>query len=349
MSTASVASTATNSFRQSTNSSVPSVTAQLAIIDVITSLILPPSSIFSSAPPSASPSLPIAPPVAAPSNSTDNGPSLGTKIGLGAGAGVLLLLISIGTCLILLHRKKHSSSTIPTETSKVKADVLRPHHSNFDFKHPFTSSPDVVVLDLMQKKETKRSLRGGRSSHLAQISEEPGSRPSSQVQEGGDRSRTISPLAYGPPDAHMSTGHISLIQSDDRISNIAQSRMHLSKIPPGDRLSLTQPGDGNSVSDIYASRQAALDTLNGPNVPNDMGSTLYSMDSQSGYTPSLPQRSPRRCRARSSELDVHSIDSRHSVESTRRKRTPMTPGTPPRSGSRSHVVDLYTGSSKYAP
>lgn len=336
----------TDSFQQTTNSSVPSFTAQPAIVDVITSLILPASSSFATAPSSTSPSLPTAPPS---SNSTDNGPSLATKVGLGAGAGVLLLFILIGTCLILRRRKKYPSLSKLDEASKVRAGALRPRDSDFDTKHSLTSSEDTAALELMEKREGKRSLKGRRNSHLAQISEEPGSRHLSQVQEGGDRSRTISPLAYGPPGAHISAGHISLIQSDDRMSSIAQSRMHLSKIPPGDLLSLTQPGDRNSVSDIYASRQATLDTLNGPNSPHDTGSSLHSMDSRSGYALSLPQRSPRRYSARSRELDVRSIDSRRSVESTRRQRRPVTPETPPRSGSRSQVVDLYTGSSKYAP
>lgn len=337
------------SFHQTSNSSVHSVTAQPVIFDVITSLILPSSSTFATAPSSASPSLPTATAVAAPSSSTDNGPSLAMKVGVGAGAGILLLLILVGTSLILRHRKKHPSSSTLIDTSPVRAGVLGPRDSTFDPKHQFTLSQDAAALELVEKKESKRSLKGRRNSQLAQISEEPSSSPLSRVQEIGDRSRTISLLAPGPSGAQMSTGHISLIQSDDRISNIAQSSLHLSKIPPGDRLSLSQPGDQGSVTDIYALRQAALDILNGPNSPNDMESNLHSIDSRSGYTPSLPQRSPRRHIARSRELDVRSINSRHSAESTRRQRAPLTPETPPRSGSQSQVVDLNTGSSKYAP
>ncbi|TID15869.1 hypothetical protein E6O75_ATG08927 [Venturia nashicola] len=304
---------------------------------------------FSTALLSASPSLPTATPVSPSSKSTDNGPSLATKIGLGAGAGTLLLLILIGTGLILRRRKKHpsrsSSSSIPTDTFKVEAKVLHPRASNSDSKHPFTSSQDATTSEPMQKKEAEWPLTDRRKSQLAQLLGEPGSRPSSQVQEGDDRSCTISSLASGRPASHMTIGHISLIQSEDCISNIAQSRIHLPKIPIGDRLSLIQPSNRSSVSDIPASRQAALDTLNRPKSSNEMGFTLYPMESRSGYTPSLPEKSPRRYSVRSRELNARSIDPKHPDESNRRTRTPLTPAIPPRSPTRSQAIHFHIGSS----
>ncbi|QDS70040.1 hypothetical protein FKW77_003981 [Venturia effusa] len=350
VSSTAVAGATTTGVQNQTSNSIPSLTRQSALVDAITSLLPPLSSTLTTTPSTTSSSLPTTPPVPSSSTSDANRPSLATKIGLGVGVGMLLLLIVIGTCLILRRQRKHPSSPATNEASQVKAVAPRPQHSDSDAKHSFTSADDVAASELMHKNEAKRLSKGRRNSHLAQISEEPGPRPLFQDYEGSDRRRTISRLAHGPPGAHTSTGHISLIQSDDRIASNFQSETYSSlKVPPGDRLSLMQPGDRNSFSDIYASRRAALDTLNGPSSTGGMGSPVSSLDSRSGYTPSLPQRSPRRYSARSRELDVRSIDSRQSVDSIRGQRSPAAVESSPQTRSQSHVVDLDTESSKYAP